>query len=46
MFGWFDGPGWSKEIANLMGMAVAGHHVPEWLAMAVPITEFVGGAAY
>jgi putative oxidoreductase len=43
MFGWFGGPGWDNTIQNLMGMAVAGHHVPQWLAMAVPITEFVGG---
>jgi len=46
MFGWFPMPGhpggWHNTIQGLMGMAVAGHHIPEWLAMAVPITEFVG----
>jgi putative oxidoreductase len=46
MFGWFPTPGhpggWDSTIQGLMGMAVAGHHLPEWLAMAVPITEFVG----
>lgn len=43
MFGWFGGHGWPATIQMLMGMSVAGHHVPQWLAMAVPITEFVGG---
>jgi putative oxidoreductase len=42
MCGWFGGHGWAATIQMFMGMSVAGHHLPEWLAMAVPITEFVG----
>ena len=37
MFGWFGGKGWETTVGDCQGMGI-----PRPLAMAVPITEFVG----
>jgi len=38
MFGWFGGPGFEKVVGMFEGRGI-----PAPLAMAVPVTEFVGG---